>query len=83
MNIQRSPLGGRGFESFSEDPVLSGNMASEYIKGVQSKGVAATPKHFVSFLERREREMKSCVTDLNLLATRNRLVTTRSSNGRH
>lgn len=50
MNIQRSPLGGRGFESFSEDPVLSGNMASEYIKGVQSKGVAATPKHFVSLM---------------------------------
>nr|OQO21929.1 hypothetical protein B0A51_13029 [Rachicladosporium sp. CCFEE 5018] len=45
-NMQRSPLGGRGFESFSEDPVLAGNMSAATVKGIQSTGVAATIKHF-------------------------------------
>ncbi|EWY92291.1 beta-glucosidase [Fusarium oxysporum NRRL 32931] len=46
VNIQRGPLGGRGFESFSEDPVLSGILAGHYVRGVQSNGVSATMKHF-------------------------------------
>ncbi|KAK9466043.1 glycoside hydrolase superfamily [Lipomyces arxii] len=47
VNIQRSPLGGRGFESFSEDPFLSGALAAAEINGIQSKkGVIATIKHF-------------------------------------
>ncbi len=46
-NIQRSPLGGRGFESFSEDPFLNGMVTSGYINGLQAKGIAATLKHFV------------------------------------
>ncbi|KAJ6538518.1 glycoside hydrolase family 3 protein [Mycena vulgaris] len=48
VNTQRSPLGGRGFESFSEDPVLNGMIAAAYINGLQSKGVSATIKHYVA-----------------------------------
>ncbi|KAH7025702.1 glycosyl hydrolase family 3 N terminal domain-containing protein [Microdochium trichocladiopsis] len=47
LNIQRGPLGGRGFESFSEDPVLSGLLAGHYARGLQQEKVAATLKHFV------------------------------------
>ena len=47
INIQRSPLGGRGFESYSEDPYLSGELAAQLISGMQDKGVLATIKHFV------------------------------------
>lgn len=55
INIQRSPLGGRGFESFSEDGILSGTLAGYYCKGVQSKGVGATLKHFVCNDQEHER----------------------------
>ncbi|KAL1961090.1 hypothetical protein VTO42DRAFT_4978 [Malbranchea cinnamomea] len=47
VNMQRSPLGGRGFESYSEDPVLAGAMGAATINGIQSTGVAATIKHYV------------------------------------
>ncbi|GCF08366.1 beta-glucosidase [Dictyobacter arantiisoli] len=48
VNIHRSPLGGRNFESFSEDPYLTGQIAVSYITGVQSQGVGATVKHYVA-----------------------------------
>ncbi|KAJ4298099.1 hypothetical protein N0V90_005998 [Kalmusia sp. IMI 367209] len=44
----RSPLGGRNFEAFSEDPFLSGELASEYVRGLQDERVAATVKHFLA-----------------------------------
>ncbi|KAG5635550.1 hypothetical protein H0H81_010897 [Sphagnurus paluster] len=57
-NIQRTPLGGRSFESFSEDPHLSVNqgiLAAAYINGLQSEGVSATIKHFVANDQEHER----------------------------
>ncbi len=48
VNIVRTPLSGRGFECFSEDPALSARIAVAYVRGVQEAGVAATVKHFVA-----------------------------------
>jgi beta-glucosidase len=48
INIQRSPLGGRHFECYSEDPLLTGVLASSFVKGCQGLGVAACPKHYVA-----------------------------------
>jgi beta-glucosidase len=47
INLMRTPLGGRGFECFSEDPVLTARIAVAYITGLQFAGVAAAAKHFV------------------------------------
>jgi beta-glucosidase len=47
INMMRTPLGGRGFECFSEDPLLTAQIAAGYVTGLQDGGVAATLKHFV------------------------------------
>jgi beta-glucosidase len=48
INLHRSPLGGRHFECFSEDPYLTGRLATAYVQGLQDAGIGACPKHFVA-----------------------------------
>jgi beta-glucosidase len=48
INLHRSPLGGRHFEAFSEDPVVTAELTCAYVDGLQSNGVGATPKHYVA-----------------------------------
>lgn len=63
INLHRSPLGGRHFESYSEDPILTGKLASAYVKGVQSKNIGACPKHYVANDSETERFTVDAVVD--------------------
>ncbi|MCP3934459.1 MAG: glycoside hydrolase family 3 protein [Actinomycetia bacterium] len=63
INLHRNPLGGRNFECYSEDPFLTGRLASSYVDGVQSTGAGATLKHFIANDSEFERHTIDCVID--------------------
>jgi len=64
INLHRSPLGGRLFEQYSEDPLLTGKLAAAYVKGLQDKGIGACLKHLVANESETERNyMDSIVSE--------------------
>ncbi len=63
VNLHRTPLSGRLYESFSEDPLLTGELAAAYIDGLQQRGVGATIKHFVANESETDRKTSNSVVD--------------------
>ena len=63
INLHRSPLGGRSFECYGEDPLLSGRIGAAWVKGLQGCGVAAAPKHFVGNDCEKSRTTVDCIID--------------------
>lgn len=63
VNVIRSPLGGRNYETYSEDPLVLGTLGAAFINGCQSEGIAATPKHFVANDAENERKTLSVQVD--------------------
>jgi len=84
INLHRSPLGGRHFEAYSEDPVLTSDLATAYVHGLQDNGVGATPKHYLANDYEDERFTASsqvserALRELYLLAFENAVVEARA-----
>ena len=63
VNLHRSPLGGRNFESYSEDPLLAGRLGAAFVRGAQAEGVACTVKHFAGNESEVDRMVADTVID--------------------